>query len=327
MSATNGTRRTARTVPPSSLGNLLGRSPPMLALKQQLAKVAPTTATVLICGESGTGKEGVALALHELSAAATKPFITVNCGAIAPTLIESELLGHERGSFTGAAQRRAGYFEAAEGGTLFLDEITEMPLAMQVKLLRVLESSQFQRVGGSEVVTVNVRVLAACNRDMAQAVREGQFRADLMYRLAVFPLTVPPLRERGDDVLLLAQHFLDALNQQEQSRKRFSATSLQRLAAHGWPGNVRELKNTVSRAFILADAVIDVPPLGLSARTLPSRGDGKVVLPIGTRLDTGQRAVVLATLTDCEGDKKRAAKVLGLSLKTLYNRLESYRLP
>ncbi|MES2885935.1 MAG: sigma-54 dependent transcriptional regulator [Pseudomonadota bacterium] len=312
------------TAPPIELEGLLGQSAAILALKQQIVRVAPTTATVLICGESGTGKEVVACALHALSGVARGPLITVNCGAMAPTLIESELLGHERGSFTGAAHRRAGYFEAAEGGTLFLDEITEMPPAMQVKLLRVLEYRQFHRVGGSELVTVNVRVIAACNRDVAQAAREGQFRADLMYRLAAFPLAVPPLRVRGDDVLLLAHHFLDALNRHEGGHKRFSSSSLHRLTAHDWPGNVRELKNTVSRAFILADTVLDVPPLARPARLPPSNSAGQVRLNIGTSLQASQKALVLATITHCQGDKPQAARMLGLSLKTLYNRLDSY---
>ena len=310
--------------PSTALDGLLGQSPAMLALKQQIVRVAPTTVTVLISGESGTGKEAVACALHAFSTVAAGPLITVNCTAIAPALIESELLGHERGSFTGATHRRAGYFEAANGGTLFLDEITEMPPAMQVKLLRVLESRQFQRVGGSELVTVNVRVLAACNRDVAQAVREGHFRADLMYRLAAFPLNVPPLRARGDDVLLLAHDFLDALNRQERSRKRFSASSLQRLTVYDWPGNVRELKNTVSRAFILSNTVLDVPLLGRHARAATSTAAGPVRLRIGTSLQAGQKALVMATIAHCHGDKPQAARMLGLSLKTLYNRLDSY---
>ena len=309
----------------TALDGLLGQSRVMLDLKQQIVRVAPSKMTVLIAGESGTGKEIEACALHDLSAVANGPLITVNCAAIAPSLIESELLGHERGSFTGAAHRRAGYFEAAEGGTLFLDEITEMPPAMQVKLLRVLESRQFQRVGGSDLVTVNVRVLAACNRDITHAVREGQFRADLMYRLAAFPLTVPPLRARGDDVLLLAHDFLDALNRQLCSRKRFSPSSLQQLAVYRWPGNVRELKNTISRAFILANTVLDVPPLGRPARAVTSVAKGPVRLLIGTSLQASQKALVLATIAHCQGDRPQAAKMLGLSLKTLYSRLNSYR--
>ncbi|WP_293002882.1 sigma-54 dependent transcriptional regulator [Nevskia sp.] len=311
---------------------LVGRSPAMRALYEQMRRVAPTEATVLIVGESGSGKERVAEGLHALSRRADRPFVAVNCGAISPSLIEAELLGHEKGSFTGAERQRAGYFERADGGTIFLDEITEMPLPMQVKLLRVLESRTFQRVGGSLPVTVDVRVLAATNRDVERAVRDGRFREDLMYRLAVFPLSVPSLRERGDDVLLLAEHFLDELNQRAGTRKTFSRRLLAQLRHQTWTGNVRELKNAVSRAFILGDDTLEAPSrhdlagaAAASAASAASLQDGRLRIGIGAPLADAEQAMIVATLDHHGGDKRLAAQTLGISLKTLYNRLESYR--
>jgi len=311
----------------SALTGLIGQAPVMVRLRDQIRRVAPTQATVLIIGESGTGKEAVAQALHTLSARAKGPFVAVNCGAIAPSLIEAELLGHEKGSFTGADRQRAGYFERANGGTIFLDEVTEMPLEMQVKLLRVLESRRFQRVGGSETISADVRVVAATNRDMEASVREGRFREDLMYRLAVFPLRVPSLRERDGDVPVLAQHFLDGLNAKEGRKKTFSRPYLRQLQMQQWPGNVRELKNTVSRAFILGDELLDLPTLAASAAPRkPTRRDGHLQIGIGTPLADAEREMILATLEHFAGDKRQTAQTLGVSLKTLYNRLEAYRI-
>jgi two-component system, NtrC family, response regulator HydG len=305
---------------------LPGGSPAIRALRAQVLKVAPTDLTVLIVGESGTGKEAVANAVHALGPRHDKAFIPVNCGAIAPALIEAELLGHEKGSFTGADRTRTGYFERAHGGTLLLDEIAEMPSDMQVKLLRVLENRSFQRVGGIEPIQVDVRVLAATNGEVDLAVREGRFRADLMYRLAVFPLVVPPLRERTGDVGLLAQHFLDQLNRRESTHKVFSSQSLRQLDAYHWPGNVRELKNVVSRAFIMADRVIEAPfAHAMRPHRQPSRRDGCVEVAVGTPLADAQRALIDATLEHFAGDKRSAAHALGVSLKTLYNRLDTYR--
>lgn len=305
---------------------LIGDSEPMVQLRRQIRRVAPTEATVLILGESGTGKEMVAQTLHEQSARAPGPFIPVNCGAIAPSLIEAELLGHERGSFTGAERQRAGYFERAHGGTIFLDEVTEMPLEMQVKLLRVLESRAFQRVGGTETLQVDVRVIAATNRELDAAVNEGRFREDLLYRLAVFPLRVPPLRERGGDVVQLAQHLLAELNAREGARKVFSRKSLGELALHNWPGNVRELKNAVTRAFILSDQTVEfrLAAVGSRSRRVTVQG-GCLQIGVGATLAEAQRELILATLEHFSGDKRRTAEALGVSLKTLYNRLESYR--
>ncbi len=309
------------------LAGLIGQAPVMVRLRDQIRRVAPTQATVLIIGESGTGKEAVAQALHTLSTRAKGPFVAVNCGAIAASLIEAELLGHEKGSFTGADRQRAGYFERANGGTIFLDEVTEMPLEMQVKLLRVLESRRFQRVGGSETISADVRVVAATNRDIEASVREGRFREDLMYRLAVFPLRVPSLRERDGDVPVLAQHFLDGLNAKEGSKKTFSRPYLRQLQMQQWSGNVRELKNTVSRAFILADELLDLPTIpAAAAPRKPTRRDGHLLISIGTPLADAEREMILATLEHFSGDKRQTAQTLGVSLKTLYNRLEAYRI-
>src|SRR5215210_3081250 len=235
------------------LGLLLGASPSMQVVYEMLNRVAPTDASVFLIGESGTGKDLAAQTLHMLSRRAKAPFLPLNCGAISPTLIESELFGHERGSFTGAQRRHKGYFERAHMGTLFLDEITEMPIELQVKLLRVLETGTVARIGGDQAVDVDVRVVAATNRDPQKAVQEGKMREDLLYRLQVFPIHMPPLSERGDDVQLLADYFLGQLNERQGTSKLFSEESMDRLRSHTWPGNVRELKNVVHRAFIMAD--------------------------------------------------------------------------
>src|SRR5215212_1940017 len=234
-------------------GHLLGSSGPMQKLYDQLGRVAPTSATVLLMGESGTGKELAAQTIHDLSRRKRAPFLPLNCGAVSPQLIESELFGHEKGSFTGADRQHKGYFERAHGGTLFLDEITEMPIELQVKLLRVLETNSFARIGGDQPVEVDVRVVAATNRDPQKAVNDGKLREDLLYRLQVFPVTLPPLRERGEDVQMLADYFLAQLNERQGTRKFFTPDTLERLHSHPWPGNVRELKNVVHRAFIMAE--------------------------------------------------------------------------
>ena len=233
------------------VGSLIGASAAMLAVYDQLQKVAPTDATVLITGETGTGKEVVAAALHELGARSAGPFCPLNCGAISPNLIESELFGHERGSFTGALRRHEGVFERARGGTLFLDEITEMPLELQVKLLRALESREVRRIGGDTQMNIDVRVVAATNRDPHVAVAEGKLREDLLYRLLVFPIQLPPLRERGDDILILAEHFLERHNRDADRQKRLTPVPTRRLLVHDWPGNVRELEHAIERAYIL----------------------------------------------------------------------------
>ena len=286
--------------------------------------MAPTDASVFVLGETGTGKELVARTIHEMSRRHKQAFVPINCGAVSPNLIESELFGHERGSFTGALRSHRGHFERAHEGTLFLDEITEMPIDLQVKLLRVLETGVVLRVGGSEHVCVDVRVVAATNRPPEQAVAAGKLREDLFYRLNVFPLELPPLREREDDLVLLADHFLDELNRQcADPPKSFTRAALERLRGHAWPGNVRELRNVVQRAFILApnDISVDALPLGVAEERLGNT----LAIRVGTPIEEAERRLILATLEQCCGDKRKAAEALRISLKTLYNRLHSYR--
>ncbi|RZI40251.1 sigma-54-dependent Fis family transcriptional regulator [Herbaspirillum sp. HC18] len=304
-------------------GQMLGAAPAMQKLYNHIARVAPTEATVLLLGESGTGKELAAQTIHELSLRQKHPFLPVNCGAISPQLIESEIFGHEKGSFTGADRQHKGYFERANGGTLFLDEITEMPTELQVKLLRVLETGSFMRIGSNLEIETDVRVIAASNRDPEQAVAEGKLRLDLYHRLNVFPLRIPPLRERGADIELLAQHFLEQLNATHGANKVLSSDGVACLSNYHWPGNVRELRNYVQRAFILSDHTIDAAALAPVITTQSPVGL-TLAIPVGTSLADVDRKLIYATLELCGGVKKRAADILGISLKTLYNRLEEY---
>jgi DNA-binding NtrC family response regulator len=314
----------AETEEVGRLGLLLGASPPMLAVYEMINRVAPTDASVFLVGESGTGKDLAAQTLHLLSRRSKAPFLPLNCGAISPTLIESELFGHERGSFTGAQRRHKGYFERAHTGTLFLDEISEMPIELQVKLLRVLETNQFVRIGGDQPVEIDVRVIAATNRDPQKAVQDGKLREDLLYRLQVFPIHMPPLYERGDDVQLLAEFFLGQLNERQGTAKTLTEEAMERLCGHAWPGNVRELKNVIHRAFIMADQEI-------TPRALPREvgGDAGAVrslnFQVGTSIEEVERRLIVATLEAYGGNKRKTADVLGVSLKTLYNRLNTYR--
>src|SRR5262245_493343 len=303
-------------------GHILGSSAPMQKLYDQLGRVAPTSATCLLIGESGTGKELAAQTIHDLSRRKKAAFLPLNCGAVSPQLIESELFGHEKGSFTGADRQHKGYFERAHGGTLFLDEITEMPQELQVKLLRVLETGSFTRVGTTTPISADVRLIAATNRNPEAAVADGKLREDLYHRLNVFPIAMPPLRERTTDIELLAEHFLEALNKQESASKSFAAATIAALYAHSWPGNVRELKNYVQRAFILADGEIGVdlaPAAVASPETAPI-----LTVRVGSTLDEVSRRLIEATLAEC-GSKRKAADMLGISLKTLYNRLAVYK--
>lgn len=304
-------------------GRMLGAAPAMQKLYNHIARVAPTEATVLLLGESGTGKELAAQTIHELSLRSKHPFLPVNCGAISPQLIESEIFGHEKGSFTGAERQHKGYFERANGGTLFLDEITEMPTELQVKLLRVLETGSFMRIGSNVEIDTDVRVVAASNRDPEAAVAEGKMRLDLYHRLNVFPLKIPALRERGADIELLAQNFLDELNAAHGTEKVLSPDGLACLSQYHWPGNVRELRNYVQRAFILSDDVIDAAALA-PVLTTRSQVGLTLAIPVGSSLADVDRKLIYATLDLCGGVKKRAADILGISLKTLYNRLEEY---
>ena len=320
------------------LAGMVGHSAPMLEVFRLLTRVARSNAPVMITGESGTGKEIAASTVHLLSRRAARPFIAVNCGAISPTLVESELFGHEKGAFTGADRRRAGTFEMAHGGTLFLDEVTEMPPELQVKFLRVLETRTFRRVGGSEELDMDIRLLASSNRDLAEAVRRETFRADLFYRLNVFPLRLPPLRERKEDIPLLANHFLSEIEEKERRGfSSFEVQALQALSGHDWPGNVRELRNAVHRAYVLSDppaiqaeAAEAVLTDSGAAELRPAAGDQDTwpVVPVrvGETLHAVEKKLLSATLLAVKGDKRVAAELLGVSLKTIYNKLKEYQL-
>ena len=311
--------------PPQSgeFGGLIGLAPPMRDLYERMRKVAPLDVSVLVHGESGTGKELVARAVHDLSGRSGR-FVAVNCGAIAPELMSSHLFGHERGSFTGALQLHAGFFEQAEGGTLFLDEITEMPASLQVYLLRVLENNTLTRVGGSREIPINVRVIAATNRNPQQSVADGMLRADLYYRLVGFPLTVPALCERREDIPLLARHFLTRLNERYQTQRAFSPDALRALVSRPWPGNVRELRHAVQRLYILASGdTIESQPDQLFKAV--ESNDGFVRFQVGMTFDDIEREMLLKTLDYHDNNKRQAARTLGITTKTIYNRLLRYR--
>lgn len=322
---------------------MIGRAPCMQALFDKIRCIAPLDMGVLVQGESGTGKELVARAIHQLSHRSGK-FIAVNCGAVAPQLLSSQLFGHERGSFTGATQSHGGFFEQAQEGTLFLDEITEMPTELQVYLLRVTETHTLTRVGGSREIPLDVRVIAASNRDMQQAIAEGDLRSDLYFRLLEFPLTVPPLRERHEDIALLAEYFIRRLNERYGTQKSLSEPSLKQLGLRSWSGNVRELQHVMHHQYVLsADAAeieIDIEPEQLLQRrsfdgkhhdmdgsesTRPTVHDDTVSFNVGATLEDVERTVLLKTLAHCHNDKRQTARVLGVSLKTVYNKLERYR--
>ena len=304
-------------------GHLHGAAPSMQALYDKIARVAPTSATVLLIGEIGSGKELAARTIHDLSKRRRAPFVALHCGAIEAQSIESELFGQDNGGGTGAERRYEGVFERARGGTVLLDEITEMSLAVQVKLLRVLETGTFVRVGTTQPVATDVRVIAATNKQPGKAVAEGKFREDLHHRLNVFPIQLPALRERGTDLEMLAQHFLDELNATENSTKRFSASATASLYEHSWPGNVRELKSYVERAYLMSDSVIN-DDAQRAATPQDVEEEDEITVRIGMPLNVIEERVTMATLARCGNVKKRAAEILGISLKTLYNRLEGY---
>jgi DNA-binding NtrC family response regulator len=312
-----------------NFGLLWGRSAAMQRVYEQLAKVAVTSVTVFVTGESGSGKEVVAQTVHDLSRRRKQPFLAVNCGAISPNLIESEIFGHEKGSFTGAERMHQGFFERAHGGTLFLDEVTEMPLELQVKLLRVLETGMFMRVGSTQDRETDVRIIAATNRDPIQAVAQGKLREDLLYRLNVFPVEVPPLRDRIDDIPLLAAHFLEEIARKEGRAALFTPQALQSMACHRWPGNVRELRNVVQRSYVMAngpeiDAALLAPSIRPAAAVDRPDDGPSVTLRIGQSMAEAERFLILATLRHFDNHKERTAATLGISLKTLYNRLKDY---
>jgi two-component system response regulator HydG len=308
-------------------GEIVGQSEAMRRTLELVAQAAPSAATVLVTGESGTGKELLARYVHKASDRASGAFVAVNCGALPETLLESELFGHERGSFTGASERREGRFERATGGTLFLDEIGETSPAVQVRLLRVLQEGELERVGGQAVIKVNVRVVASTNRNLEEDVKAGRFREDLYYRLNVIRVQMPPLRLRHGDVPLLAQHFLALYAaKNKKSLRGFSEAALRALDAHGWPGNVRELENTIERAVVLCRTEVvgvDDLPEPLRAATGDGRADaGGIFVPFGTPLEEVERRLIHETLARCGGDKKTAARLLGIAARTIYRKLD-----
>jgi len=306
--------------------NILGTSPAMEEVFETIRQAGPSRATVLIQGESGTGKELVARALHQCSPRAEGPFIPVHCAALSPTLLESELFGHEKGAFTGAVERRRGRFELADGGTLFLDEIGEIDPALQVKILRVLEEREFERVGGTETIHVDVRLVAATNQDLKTLVEEGRFREDLFYRLYVVNLNIPPLREREGDVALLAQHYLQVLAE-ENNKKPVGLTpdAMDALMAYSWPGNVRELRNVIERMVVLGhEKKLTVRDLPLSVR--PDRGRTRSASRAGTRMRDTERQLLEEALRRHKGNRTKAALDLGISRRTLHRKLNEYGL-
>jgi len=312
------------------LGSMVGNSKVMREIFGLIEQIAPSNVSVLITGESGTGKELVARTLHELSPRKPRPFVAVNCAAIPETLIESEIFGHEKGAFTGALERRAGCFELASEGTLLLDEIGEMPSGTQAKLLRVLEERKFRRLGARNEQEVDVRVLAATNRDPGEAVAQGDLRADLYYRLNVFNVHMPPLREHLEDLPPMAEAMLIQMNQKHGRRVSGVASSmLDRMLAYDWPGNGRELRNTIERAVILCPdgAPLDVGHLPVGFGKLqPVQAFGADIVPVrvGTTVDEAERLLILRTLEAAGQNKTRAAEILGVSLKTLHNKLKEY---
>ncbi len=312
---------------------IIGESEAIKRAVAETQRVAQTEATVLLLGESGTGKELFARAVHHLSNRRDKPFVAINCAAIPETLIENELFGHERGAFTGAADRRQGKFELASGGTVFLDEIGELPLAVQGKLLRAIEEKVVDRIGGRAPIPVDVRIVAATNKDLRAAVDNGEFRGDLFFRLAVFPIQIPPLRQRGGDVALLAKHFAAQLGKELRGREAMlSDASVNVLCAHSWPGNVRELENAIERACILADAkTLEPKDLGLGPSTAQPQLSG--LDTSGTLSEATERTIrlveqqkIAVTLSAHDGNKTRAAEALGVSYKTLLTKIKEYGL-
>ncbi|MCA1594217.1 MAG: sigma-54 dependent transcriptional regulator [Acidobacteria bacterium] len=312
-----------------AFGELVGASEPMRQIYALIEQVAPSSASVLLTGESGTGKELVARTIHSISPRRDAAFVAINCSAIPDTLMESELFGHEKGAFTGAAARRLGCFELANGGTILLDEIAEMSHSLQAKLLRVLEERKVRRLGGSQETPVDVRVLAATNRDPHESVRAGTFREDLLYRLNVITLELPPLRRRKEDLPLLAQHLVAQLAERhERPARLMSPAAIEALRSHHWPGNVRELRNVIERAVIICSGEVierhHLAPYPLDQRAR-ARSEDTIMLPVGTPIEEVERQMILRTLQKTGNNKTRAAELLQISLKTLHNKLRAYR--
>lgn len=307
--------------------NIIGRSPLMVKLLDTVAQVAATEAIVLITGESGTGKEMIANAIHYNSPRKDAPFIKINCAALTESLLESELFGHEKGAFTGADKRREGKFRQADGGSIFLDEVSEMSAAMQVKLLRVLQERELTLVGGAEVIAVNVRVIAASNKDLKKEMEQKRFREDLFYRLNVVALNVPPLKYRKEDIPLLAQHFLQMFAAKNKKNiKGFTPQSMEKLVKYNWPGNVRELMNAVERAVILSRLeYLDADDIVLLMADSPNAsGSDQLRLPENVPLDEVEKRSILETVNACGGNKSEAARRLGITRKTLRKKLDKY---
>jgi DNA-binding NtrC family response regulator len=311
-----------------AFGEMVGNSHGMREIYTLIEQVAPSSASVLITGESGTGKEMVARSIHKLSHRSDQPFVAINCAAVPETLMESELFGHEKGAFTGASERRIGCFELADKGTLLLDEIAEMPFTLQAKLLRVLEDKTVRRLGSTKETSVDVRVIAATNKDPFKAVQSSSLREDLLYRLNVITIKVPPLREHRDDIALLAQHMVDELSRRHSRPAQVISTeTMDALLAYHWPGNVRELRNVIERAVVIcAEEEIQkrhLPPHITGHE--PSPATDTLMIPVGVPLEEVERRVILSTLARADYNKTRAAEVLQISLKTLHNKLKAYR--
>jgi DNA-binding NtrC family response regulator len=311
-----------------AFGDMVGNSEGMREIYTLIEQVAPSSVSVLVTGESGTGKEMVARTIHKLSPRDNQTFIAINCAAVPETLMESELFGHEKGAFTGAADRRIGCFELANNGTLLLDEIAEMPFLLQAKLLRVLEDKSVRRLGSMREVSVDVRVIAATNKDPHRAVQEGTLREDLLYRLNVITIKLPPLRDHRDDIPLLAQHMIDELSRRHnRSARLISTEAMEILLGYHWPGNIRELRNVIERAVVICEGE------QIEKRHLPFHITGQkpspttdaVMIPIGMPLDEVERRVILSTLARTDYNKTRTAETLRISLKTLHNKLKAYK--
>ena len=311
-----------------AFGDMVGSSEEMREIYTLVEQVAPSSVSVLVTGESGTGKEMVARSIHKLSPRSNQPFIAINCAAVPETLMESELFGHEKGAFTGAADRRIGCFELANTGTLLLDEIAEMPFLLQAKLLRVLEDKKVRRLGSTKEMNVDVRVIAATNKDPFKAVQEGALREDLLYRLNVITIKLPPLRDHRDDVLLLVQHMIDELSRRHaKSARLISTEAMEALLGYHWPGNVRELRNVIERAVVICEGE-QIEKRHLPAHITgqkPSPSADAVMIPIGMPLEEVERRVILSTLARTDYNKTRTAETLRISLKTLHNKLKAYR--
>ncbi len=309
----------------TSFEEIVGESPQMVAIRQTINTVAPSDANVFIWGESGTGKELVAKALHAKSKRATKPFIAINCAALPKDILENELFGHEKGAFTGALNQKPGCFELADGGTLFLDEIGEMSTETQAKLLRAIEEQSFRRLGGRNEINVDVRIIAATNREVSSALDQGILRSDLYYRLSVVELELPPLRARRQDILPLAMHFLRLFSlKYGKEMKGFTAEYIEMLQSYHWPGNVRELRNAIERAVVICPgesiSVLDLPEKILKTQSEIMH----ISIPIGSSVEEAEKKLILETLASVGNNKAKAARILGVSRKTLHNKLHSF---